>query len=158
MRTNFLWLVLGVFVLSSCIDYDEIKIVSVGKISLDNFEGTTAHVNVDVELENPNFFAIKIKPSSLDIYVEEEYLGKAVLLEKVKIKRNSVAIYCAKIQLQGEGGMLLKAMKYALRKEFKVRLTGYVKGSVYGIPKKMKVDETKTIDGRKLKLKTPFFN
>jgi len=136
-------------------EYDEVNIVSIGKIELDSFEGTTAHVNVDLELNNTNFFALKIKPSTLDVYVEEEYIGKAVLLEKVKIKRKSSDIYNAKIQLQGESGILRKAMKYALRKELKIRLTGYVKGSVYGIPKKVKVNETKTIDGRKLKV--PFF-
>ena len=158
MKIKFLWLVLGVFLFSSCFEYNEVRVVSIGKVTLENFEGTTAHVNVEVELENTNFFGLKIKPSTLDVFVEDEFVGKAVLIEKVKIKRKKTQVYNAKIELVGESGILRKAMKYALRKDLKVRLSGYVKGSVYGISKKVKVDETKTIDGRQLKMKIPLFN
>tara|TARA_R110000737_G_scaffold50259_1_gene71214 strand:- start:1365 stop:1763 length:399 start_codon:yes stop_codon:yes gene_type:complete len=132
--------------------------VSFGKINIESFEGSTADVNVDVELENENFFGIKIKPSTLDVYVEDEYVGKAILKEKVKIIRKSTQTYNAKIKLVGEDGILRKAIKYALKKDLKIRITGFVKGSVYGIPKKVQIDETKTIDGRALKIKIPFLN
>lgn len=143
---------------SSCIELEEVNVVSIGKVKLETIDGTMATVNVDVELENANFFGIKIKPSVLDIYVEEEYIGKVYLLEKVKIKKKSTQVYNAKIQLAGEDGILLKVVKYSLKKELKIRLTGNVKGSVYGFPKKVQVNETKTIDGRKLMMQIPFLN
>lgn len=146
------------FLLSSCIEYEQVNVVSIGKISIETFEGSTADVNVNVELENANFFGIKIKPSALDVYVEDEYVGQALLKEKVKIKRNSTQIYNAKIKLVGVDGVLRKAIKYMLKKDLKIRLTGNVKGSVYGIPKKVFIDETKMVDGRALKLKLPFLN
>jgi LEA14-like dessication related protein len=144
--------------MSSCIEYEQVNVVSFGKINIESFEGSTADVNVDVELENENFFGIKIKPSTLDVYVEDEYVGKAILKEKVKIIRKSTQTYNAKIKLVGEDGILRKAIKYALKKDLKIRITGFVKGSVYGIPKKVQIDETKTIDGRALKIKIPFLN
>jgi LEA14-like dessication related protein len=144
--------------MGSCVDYEEVNIVSIGKISIDHFRGSTADINVDIELENPNFFGIKIKPSSLDVFVDEEFVGKAVLKEKVKIQRKTAQIYNAKIQLIGEDGILKKAIKYSFRKDLKIRLSGYVNGAVYGIPKKVLVNETKIIDGRALKMKIPFLN
>jgi LEA14-like dessication related protein len=143
---------------SSCIELQEVNVVSFGKVKLETIDGNMAKVNVDVELANANFFGIKIRPSVLDVYVEEEYIGKVYLLEKVKIKKKSTQVYNAKIQLEGEEGILRKVIKYSLKKELKIRLSGNVKGSVYGIPKKVKVNETKTIDGRKLMTQIPFLN
>jgi len=157
MRVLLSFLVIS-FLMSSCIEYEQVNVVSFGKINIESFEGSTADVNVDVELENENFFGIKIKPSTLDVYVEDEYVGKAILKEKVKIIRKSTQTYNAKIKLVGEDGILRKAIKYALKKDLKIRITGFVKGSVYGIPKKVQIDETKTIDGRALKIKIPFLN
>jgi LEA14-like dessication related protein len=158
MKRAYFGLIFLLFSLSSCIEFEQVEVKSIGKITLETFEGTVADVNVDVELENVNFFGIKIKPSTLDVYVDEDYVGKAILKEKVKIKRKSTQLYNAKIKLEGESGILRKVMKYALRKDLKIRIKGYVKGSVYGIPKKVFVDETKTIDGRALKMKIPFLN
>ncbi len=158
MKRAYFGLVFLLFTLSSCIEFEQVEVVSIGKITLETFEGSTADINVDIELENENFFGIKIKPSTLDVYVEEEYVGKAILKEKVKIKRKSTQLYNAKIKLEGESGILRKVMKYALRKDLKIRINGNVKGSVYGIPKKVYIDETKTVDGRALKLKIPFLN
>ncbi|MGJ8660666.1 MAG: LEA type 2 family protein [Bacteroidota bacterium] len=152
MNFKYLFLVFGLFFLSSCIEYDDVNVISIGKISLDSIDGNTALVNVDVELENPNFFGIKVKPSTLDVFIEDEYVGKAILQEKVKIKKKMTGLYNAKIQLVGESGLMRKAVKYALKKELKIRITGNVKGSVYGFPKKVFVDKTKTVDGRKFKL------
>jgi len=105
-----------------------------------------------LDLENPNFFSIKIKPSTLDLFVEDEYVGKAVLLEKVKIIKKKTGTYIARVELLGEDGVLRKLLKYALKPELKIRVKGKVKGSVYGITKRIDVDETKTIDGRKFQL------
>jgi hypothetical protein len=152
------FLVISWFLLSSCLDYEQVNMVSIGKVALDHFEMNTADVNVDVELENANFFGIKIKPCTLDVFVEEEYVGKALLKEKVKIQKKSTQIYNAKIQLIGEDGIMRKAIRFAMKKDLKIRIKGYVKGSVYGISKKVLIDETKTIDGRALKMKLPFLN
>ena len=113
---------------------------------------------MDIELNNPNWYAIKVKPSFLDVYVEGEFLGKAHLLDKIKLKRKKTGLYNIKVELLGEPGVMRKVMKYALKKEIKIRLVGKVKAGVFIISKKLKVDETKTIDGSKFGLDIPFFN
>lgn len=151
-------LILCILLFSSCIEFYEVKVVSIGKITLEHLEGNNADVNVNVELDNSNFFGIKIKPSSLDVYIEQEFIGKARLKEKIKIDKKAIHFYDVKIQLQGDNGVLRTIVKYALKKDLNVRIKGYVLGSVYGIPKKVFVDETKTIDGNVLKMKIPFLN
>jgi LEA14-like dessication related protein len=155
---KILFLFIGLLFLSSCEWYDDVDVIEIGKIKLDQLQGTNAKVNIDVELFNPNFYAISIKPSTLDVYIEDEFVGKAQLLEKVKFKRKSTGIYNMKVELLGEAGILKKTMRYMMMKELKVRVVGKVKGSVMGISKKMAVDKTKTIDGSKLRIDIPFFN
>lgn len=145
------------FLIGSCEFYEDIELVNMGKVRFDKLDGNTAVVSMDVELDNPNFYTIKVKPSSLDVYVEDEFVGKANLLEKIKIKKKKVGVYNVKVELVGEEGILKQAIKFALKKDLKVRLVGKVKGSVFFVSKKIAVDETKTIDGRMLKLDMPFF-
>jgi LEA14-like dessication related protein len=154
---KFLALFLAFFLISSCEFYEDIDMVTMGKVRLDKLEGNNAVINIDVELDNPNFYAIKVKPSFLEVYVEDEYMGKAHLLEKVKIKRKRTGTYNVKLELQGQEGIVKKAMKYAQKDKLKVRLVGKVKGSVFFISKKIAVDETKTIDGGILRVDMPFF-
>ncbi len=152
MKLKHLFLLIGLLFFTSCMEYEELRVISIGKISLDGIEGNTANVNINVELDNPNFFGIKVKPTSLDVFVEDEYMGKAVLHDKLKIKKRSTSNYNVKLELVGESGIMRKAVKYVLKKDLKIRIKGYVKGSVYGFPKKILVDETKTVDGSVFKL------
>lgn len=146
------------FTVPSCELYEDIDVVNMSQVKLDQLDGNNVTLNMDVELDNPNFYSIKVKPSFLDFYIEGELVGKAHLLEKLKIKRKSVGVYNVKVELLGEKGIVAKALKYSLRKELKIRLVGKVKTSVFLITKKLKVDETKTIDATKLRPKMPFSN
>lgn len=157
MQKIFL-VIVSLLLISSCEWYEDIDVIEVGKIKLDQLQGTNARVNVDVQLTNPNFYAISVKPSLLDVYVEDEFVGKAQLLEKVRFKRKTTDTYNVKMELLGEAGILKKALIYAMKKELKIRIVGKVKGSVMGISKKMAIDKTKTIDGAKLRIDIPFFN
>lgn len=155
---NLIFVFLGFFFFSGCELYEQIDVLKVGKIRLDKINSSNATINIDVEVDNPNFYGIKLKPSSLDVFIEEEYLGKAHLLDAVKFKRKKTGVYNFKVELLGETGVLKKAVKYSMMKEIKVRLAGTVKASVLGISKKIAVNETKTIDGAKLRLSLPMFN
>jgi len=46
----------------------------------------------------------------------------------------------------------MKAMKFATKKEIKVRLKGKIKGGVFIFSKKFDFDETKTIPGASFKI------
>ncbi len=154
--TKLLFPLIFLFLVSSCELYKDIDVVNMGQVKLDQLDGNNVTLNLDVELDNPNFYTIKVKPSYLDVYIEDELVGKAHLMKKLKIQRKSVGVYNVKVELLGEKGIVAKALKYSLKKELKIRLVGKVKASVLLISKKLKVDETKTIDASKLRPKMPF--
>ena len=62
------------------------------------------------------------------------------------------SVYSTQLVCKLEDGVFFSLMKFATMKELSVRFKGRVKGTVYGISKKVDIDETKTLDGSKLKL------
>jgi LEA14-like dessication related protein len=105
-----------------------------------------------VKIENPNFVSIKVKPSVVDVFVNDELIGKAYLEENLKLIRKKEDTYFAKVRIDLEDGALFKFVKYAMKLKVQLRVKGVVKGSVFGIPKKVDIDQVKEIDGSTFKI------
>ena len=61
-------------------------------------------------------------------------------------------IYTVPLHVELEDGAFLKILKYGLKDKLSLHIVGKVKGSVYGFSKRVKVDETKQISGKDLKI------
>ncbi len=121
-------------------------------VQMGELKGRELTLSVAVDIFNENKFGITVKPSTLDVYIEDSYIGKVHLDEKFKMKRKSVTRITAPLTITLENGILFKLMRYANQPEIKVRLKGDVKAKALLITKKLPVDETKTIKGLKLNL------
>ena len=51
------------------------------------------------DIYNENGFALKVKPSTLDLYIEDQYMGKVHLDKKVRMKRKSITRVAAPLTL-----------------------------------------------------------
>jgi LEA14-like dessication related protein len=151
MKLFFLSL-LALLLCSSCLQFEELDFNGLDGIKFVKFEGKRLVLDIGVKINNPNSFAITVKPSTLDILVDEQLLGKGTLTKKVKLQKKMDSTYRFPVQVDFEDGATLKLFKYALRKNVAVRIKGKVKGSVCGIGKKTMVDEVKEIDGSVFKL------
>lgn len=154
MKTNllkaFFFLTL-VSVLSSCLDFQMIKFNGMEKFKMVSMNDKEIRLKLAMKVDNPNKFNIKIKPSNLKVFVEEKFMGTIFLDEKIKFKKKVEGIYETDINVKLEQGAFFKMMKYAVSKEVPVRLEGIVKGSVYGITKRMKINQSQVVDGTQLR-------
>ncbi len=152
MRTyqKLVYFLAVIFLLSSCFDYDDIDFKGVDNFKVEKFEGKKISFSMDVILENPNSFSVKIKPSVVDVYLDDNLIGKTYLDQKVKIIKRKENSYFVPLHVELEDGILMKLMKLSLKGKVKLRLVGKIKGSIYGICKKVKIDETKEIDPKKI--------
>ena len=139
-----------IFLVSSCFDYDDIDFKGVDNFKVEKFEGKKISFSMDVILENPNSFSVKIKPSVVDVYLDDNLIGKTYLDQKVKIIKCKENSYFVPLHVELEDGLLMKLMKLSIKAKVKLRLVGKIKGSIYGICKKVKIDETKEIDPQKI--------
>lgn len=119
---------------------------------LEQLKGRDINFTAGAKVYNKNGFAIKVKPSTLDVYIEGDYMGKVHLNEKVKIKGKQESMIEAPFTATLSEGALFKALRFANKDEVQVRLSGKVKAGVCFFGKYFDVNETRTVNGSLLKL------
>lgn len=117
---------------------------------MDKIEGNTVKFNAGANIYNGNWFGIRVKPSNLELYLGEDYVGIVRLDKKVKLKRKSETAVNAELTANLEDGAMKKALRAALSGSVTVRMKGKVKAGVFIFSKKLDFDETKTIDASML--------
>ena len=144
-------LLLFVGLLFSCKPIKEPIFVSFnGVSSLQWVDKKNMKFNVGCTLENPNSMALKVKPCSLDVYIEKRPLGVVFLDKKVKLKGKKRTDVEAPISIKLNGGAMLTLMKYGRRDSVTVRLEGDVKGGIFIFNKKVPIKLKKTISPKEL--------
>lgn len=148
------WLVIAslLFILSSCLEFDDVKFKGIESVKFPKVDQKEILIDLSLKLDNPNNYKIKIKPSTLDVYIGGVLMGQVHLDKKFVIKRNREGSYSTQLAVKLEDGMLFSLMKFATMTEVSIRFKGRVKGSVYGINKKVDIDETKKINGNILNI------
>ena len=146
MKNWFLFASL-LFILSSCLEFDDVKFKGIESVKFPKIDQKELLIDLSLVLDNPNNYKIKIKPSVLDVYIGGKLMGQVRLDEKFVIKKKQENTYSTQLVCKLEDGVLFSLMKIATMSEVSIRFKGRVKGSVYGINKKVDIDETKNMNG-----------
>ncbi len=153
MRIHLLF-ILSFFLISSCTLFQDLEINGMDGIKLGKIEGKKLTINLGVKLDNPNAYAIKIKPSEVDLFIEDDLVGKLVLSQTIKIIKKKEDTYMVPLQIELADGSLLKFFKYTFKDKVTLRIKGKIKGSICGISKKITIDEVQEIDGKLFNLES----
>lgn len=146
---RFLYLICVVFLLASC-EFEEIQFKGVEDFKMPKMDNKEILLDLAFKVNNPNKFKIKIKPCNLDLFVSDSKLGTVFLDEKVVFKKKTEGVYKTNLRLKLADGVFFELMKMLGKKEIPLRFKGKVKGSVYGITKKMEIDRIQMISGDQL--------
>jgi len=119
--------------------------------NIEKIEGNKVNLNVGANIYNGNWFGIRVKPSNLELFLNDDFLGTVRLDKKVKLKRKSETAIDANLTATLENGAMGKAMRSALGGGLNVRMKGRVKAGVFIFSKKIDFDETKKIDASELR-------
>ena len=141
---------LVVILMTSC-TFHEPEMRGEESFKLEKFEGKEVRFTAGAKVYNGNWFAIKVKPSILDLYIDGEYMGKVHLKKKVKMKAKKETDLQADFVAELEGNALVKAMGLAMKGDVVVRMTGKIKGGVFIFSKKLDFDESRTVNARSLR-------
>ena len=134
MKTLISTLLIGLVVLSSCgsanvkepeyRDIREVRLIEVGLLQ------STA--GIDLIYYNPNNFGVQLAEARGDVYIDDVYLGRFGLGEKVHVKKRSEIVVPAIIKLDMIGA--LKNQRDILKKkEAKVRIDGMARVTKAGM-------------------------
>ena len=138
------------FLVGSCTFY-ELEYLSGESLKFDQVNGRNIKFTAGAKVYNENFYAVKVKPSTLDVFIEGEYMGKIHLDKKIKMKGKRETLIEAPFTATLNNGALFKLLRFANKDRIQVRLTGKVKAGICIIGKNIEVNQTRTIKGARLK-------
>jgi LEA14-like dessication related protein len=138
---------------SSCTIQD-VEYVKLNNYNINKASKTDATITLNVKLDNPNKFKIKITKANLAITVGGHDAGKVDLVEKITLRKKIEGDYDISIRVDPEKitkAALKDGISIMLTGKATVRVKGWVKGKAFGIGAKVDVDESHQIDVGKLK-------
>ncbi|MDP5099585.1 MAG: LEA type 2 family protein [Crocinitomicaceae bacterium] len=141
-----------VILLSSC-TFIEPTYKGGEKFKFDKLEGKSLKFTVGAKILNPNNYTIKIKPSDLEVYIEDDFMGVIHLEKTLKLKKKQELFVDAPFTATLNDGALFKLLKFVTKGKLQLTFKGKVKGGVFIFSKKFDVNETTTIDGSNLRLR-----
>ncbi|MGB0914680.1 MAG: LEA type 2 family protein [Crocinitomicaceae bacterium] len=149
MKSLFALFVTGL-ILTSCTFYEP-EYKGGEKIKLGKLEGKEMTFTAGAKISNQNGFAVKVKPSELDLFIEDQYMGKVHLDKKIRVKRKSEEYVEGPFTATLADGAMFRALKFVNKSKLEIRLKGQVKAGVWMFGKKFDVNETRIISGSDLK-------
>lgn len=131
------------FVFNACVFIKPVHIAEIKSIQIEKLSVSSAKLELNLEIENPNFVNIKITGIDLDVSIENESLGKINDLEEFEIPANSNEIVKVKLDVSFSNffAKALKIVKLLSQSDAKVKLSGTIETKAFFINKKIKVDE-----------------
>jgi len=154
MKKLLLYVVLfvGLTSFKGCFSYEDVDFNGVSSFNVPDKSLDHLVFDVGLDIENPNPYNLKIKPSELDIYINDKHAGKAKITDKITIKKKTRAVYIAKIKTNGKEVMkaLGSSIKGLFTGSMKITLKGQVRGGAYGVTKKFDVNFSETVNPREL--------
>lgn len=136
--------------LSACSLYKEPSMLTFNGIERGKVEDKKIDFKVKCVIVNPNFYALKIKPSTLDLMIDGIPMGKIYLNEKVKLRRKTEQEYAVPLSFKLEKGTLMSLMALGFRAQIEIQVKGPVKGGVLFLYKEFPFDYKKSIAPKEL--------
>jgi len=109
----------------SCSNYKQIECTAIKGFQIKKIDPKGIDATILLELKNPNPMGFTVYKSEFDVTYSGVYLGKAKLLEKVKINGNEEKIYGLNLQGDFKNVNLMDVLKLlggaAFKNEFEVK-------------------------------------
>jgi LEA14-like dessication related protein len=123
--------------------------VDLGEVGSDEIAFT-----IKTQVENPNWYALKVKKSNVEVLIENKKMGTVFLDTKVKFKRKSDSEHSIPLRASLEKGALLQLMQYSMEDKLQLNIKGKVKAGVFFFSKTFPVDYKRSISGTDLQEST----
>ena len=121
--------------------------------TFDGIEGNQVKFTVKATVYNPNFYTLKVKPSKVNVYADNQLYGILNLTKTQKMKRKKDTKLEVPIRFDMADGAMMGIMLLMRKDKVNLKLDGKVKGGVYFFSKKFPVTYERAISPKELGLK-----
>ncbi len=119
---------------------------------MENLNLNEAALRFNTTIHNNTWMPIKIKPSTLELFVDGEKLGDLYINEKIRLKSKNDSEVNTLVHVKFADGILGKLIRYRFKETAQLELRGKVKTGLLFVPVKIPVNYTKTISPKTLNL------
>ena len=130
--------------LSSCLSYEEVAFKGITDVQVNELDKDGLSARVTVTLDNPNSFRIHVIDPNVDLYLNEVFIGKAMLDSSLVLAKKSEQDYVVPLHATFDGhstqamGALLTA---ALTGKAMLKARGSVVGRAFLLRKRFPFEE-----------------
>lgn len=145
-------LLMAVALLGAGCSYQPVVFKGVQGVSVPNLGAQGITINADVVLENPNGYSIKVKDPDVEIHLNDLYIGKAELQQKLVLRARSTAVYHVPLQARfadGNMNVLPALLLAALSGKGELRVKGTVRAGTSFLSRRFPFEEKHTVDLRR---------
>ncbi len=142
----------SIFFFTSCLDYEDVEFKGVQNFGIEDRSAGNITVRIELKVNNPNNYNIKIKKSSLDVFVNGAEVGKTKMKNNIVLKKNHQDVYPLYLTLSEKElkRSALSSIGSFLKGSMKVRIKGDIKAKVYGVGKKFPIDIEEPVNLRSI--------
>lgn len=139
--------------LCSCVSFKNPEFKSMDGYTFDGIDGNQVKFTVKATVYNPNFYTLKVKPSKVGVYAENQLYGTLNLTKTQKMKRKKETKLEVPMRFDMADGAMMGMMMLMRKDKVNLKLDGKVKGGVYFFSKKFPVTYERAISPKELGLK-----
>ena len=131
----------------SCIVMSSCKVQDINFRGVKNYQfvdGSTESVSMNVifSVDNPSAFNIRVKPSHLNLYLDNKMVGEIKFDEKVKIRKRTDKEYSVPVTAFFDKGLPLGTL---MKGRVTAKIDGNIKAKIFIVGKKYAVEESMKI-------------
>ncbi len=154
VKNAFSLLIFGIFIVS-CATFKEPELVRFEGVKFNKLEDKSLSFTVNARVKNENAYSLKLKPCHVNVYLQDQLVGKVYVDKKVKINRKSESSLSFPLRAALEDGALLTMLRLSLQKEISVRVQGKLRLGASILSGRFAIDTSRVISGNQLKLAIP---
>ena len=139
---NIFRLLVFFFIFNSCTSVKDLEVKGISGFTLKKLDPSGMQCNLQLSISNPNHFGFVILPSAFDVKYSGVYLGKAKLVNKVKIKGKQEFTYGFELENDFKEVNFFELLTLLKPGQFKneISIKGELKASKFLLRKKFKID------------------
>lgn len=147
--SRFLFFLVGTLFLFSSCSYQDIEVTNFSNYQVKNANKEGFDLHVDLTIENPNNYKMTMKWATLDVYLNDKYIGKTTISENLTLPKKSTQKHPVVLRTTYDEtfqGNLLNLIGSALfGRGLELKVKGELKGSVFLFSKKYPIEHTEKI-------------
>ena len=145
----FMALLLVVVCAHSCTLYNDVEVLEVQDVRVKEFSDKVIVAEVDLLIDNPNWYKVKLTKSEIDLAINGKDVGQMGLGEKLTIPKKTKSTHTVLIEADYEvlqTNFLQNFLTLLFNPEVKLKADGYITGRALFVSKKVPVLIEEDID------------